>query len=312
LEDLFEIKPHGLYLTLGMRFDYNTSGPWEFSPRASLVWQLNAQHSFRMGYAHAFLKPLMLLVNLHVRAEDVAGLNLDEMAFSPADDLKNESIESLEAGYAGNFLGGRFHLRLDFAWLWIKNPIAAQVDYDQVRYIEFGPIRFPDPTGPGLIIANDDDQLWGHVVELHGVIKPLEGLRVFANVSFRQLFNQRNQFQSYEPLWLAGFGADLNTGGWLAAVQAFYTYKHKSRMVEPPSGFGAEKHVYWLNSIWLLNARIAREITIGTTRVQAGVEVFNLLDQRTREMAGLIMPNRSDWIAERLDRRIVVFLRGEI
>jgi hypothetical protein len=58
--------------------------------------------------------------------------------------------------------------------------------------------------------------------------------------------------------------------------------------------------------------RIAREITMGSVRMQAGVEVFNLLDQRFYEMKGLEMPNRSDWIAERLDRRIVFFLRGEI
>ena len=312
LEDLFEVKPHGLYLTLGLRFDENTSGPYELSPRASLVWQLNAQHSLRLGYAHAFLKPLMMLVDLHVRMEDVANMNLDEMNWNPADDLKNESIDSLEAGYSGNFLGGRFQLHLDFAYLWIKNPITPQIDYDLVDYIEFGPIRIPDPTGPGLMILNDEDELYGSVVEVQGVVKPVGGLRVFANVSLRQLFNQNKQFDKYEPLWLAGCGADLNTGGWLAAVQAFYTYKHKSRMVDPPGGFGAEKHVYWLNKTWLLNARLAREITMGTVRMQAGVEVFNLLDQRFREMAGLEMPNRADWIAERLDRRIVVFLRGEI
>jgi outer membrane receptor protein involved in Fe transport len=312
LEDLFEAKPHGLFLTLGMRFDDNTSGPHEFSPRASLVWQLNAQHSFRLGYAHAFLKPLMLLVKLHVRLEDVANMNLDEMNWNPADDLKNESIDSLEAGYAGNFLGGRLQLYLDYAQLWIKNPITPEIDYDLVDYIEFGPIRIPDPTGPGLMITNEDDQLHGHVVELQGVVKPVDGLRVFANVSFRQLFTQKNRFEKYEPLWLAGCGADLAAGGWLAAVQAFFTHKHTSRMVNPPGGFDAEKHVYWLNNAWLVNARLAREITMGTVRMQAGVEVFNLLDQRFYEMAGLEMPNRSDWIAERLDRRIVVFLRGEI
>jgi hypothetical protein len=265
-----------------------------------------------MGYAHAFLKPLMLLVNLHVRTEDVANMNMDEMILSPVDDLKNESIDSLEAGYAGNFLGGRLQLHLDFAYLWIKNPIVPKIDYDLVRYIEFGPIRIPDPTGPGLIVTNDDDQLHGHVVELQGAIKPVESLRVFANVSFRQLFDQGNHFEDYEPLWLMGCGADLAAGDWLAAVQAFYTHKRKSRMVDPPGGFGTEKHVHWLNSTWLLNARIAREITIGATRMQAGVEVFNLLDQRFYEMKGLEMPNRSDWIAERLDRRILVFLRGEI
>jgi iron complex outermembrane receptor protein len=312
LEDLIEVKPHGLFLTLGIRFDDNTSGPWEFSPRASLVWQLNAQHSFRFGYAHAFLKPLMLMVNLHVWSEDVAGMNLDEMNWTPADDLKNESIDSIEAGYAGNFLGGRFQLHLDYAYLWIKNPISPKIDYDLVRYIEFGPIRIPDPTGPGLLIANDDDELWGSVLELQGIIKPVEGLRVFANVSFRQLFNQRNQLEGYEPIWLAGCGADLASGGWLAAVQAFYTHKHTSRMVDPPGGFGADKHGYWLNSAWLVNTRLAREIAIGTVRMQAGIEVFNLLDQRFREMKGLEMPNRSDWISERLDRRIVFFLRGEI
>jgi hypothetical protein len=62
----------------------------------------------------------------------------------------------------------------------------------------------------------------------------------------------------------------------------------------------------------LLNARVAWKIPFEAAELSAGVEAFNLLDQRVRQFAGIEVPNHPDHSGERLDRRIVFFLQGEI
>jgi len=63
---------------------------------------------------------------------------------------------------------------------------------------------------------------------------------------------------------------------------------------------------------WLVKARAAYCLSLGWMNISAGVEGFNLLGNRFRELAGLNMPNGPDFGAERNDRRLVFFLHGEL
>jgi hypothetical protein len=47
-------------------------------------------------------------------------------------------------------------------------------------------------------------------------------------------------------------------------------------------------------------------------KLSAGVEAFNLLNYRYRELGGLPVPNQRDLSAERLGRKIVLFVQGQI
>ena len=60
------------------------------------------------------------------------------------------------------------------------------------------------------------------------------------------------------------------------------------------------------------NLRLAKRLVIGSTEVTAGLEVFNLAANRNRQYGGLNLPNRSDWVSERLDRRVMLFLQTQM
>jgi iron complex outermembrane receptor protein len=57
LKDLLEVDPLPLILTVGIRFDDSSLSKMELSPRAALIWKPFPNHSVRLGYAHAFMKP---------------------------------------------------------------------------------------------------------------------------------------------------------------------------------------------------------------------------------------------------------------
>ena len=63
---------------------------------------------------------------------------------------------------------------------------------------------------------------------------------------------------------------------------------------------------------WFLNARIAVQLAGDPYDLTAGVEAFNLLNMHFREHGGLVMPDGPDFGAERMGRRIILFIRGAI
>jgi outer membrane receptor protein involved in Fe transport len=67
-----------------------------------------------------------------------------------------------------------------------------------------------------------------------------------------------------------------------------------------------------LPAYWLLNARLAWKISEAPFEVTIGLEGFNLLDFRVREYAGTSPVGRPDYGGERIGRRVVLFLQGEM
>jgi hypothetical protein len=67
-----------------------------------------------------------------------------------------------------------------------------------------------------------------------------------------------------------------------------------------------------LPAAWFLCARLAWRHRFGRFDVSMGVEAFNLLGFRFREMGGVSFPNRPDLGGERLGRRVTVFMEARI
>jgi outer membrane receptor protein involved in Fe transport len=307
-----------LVLTAGLRFDANYIKDWgwtdwELSPRAALVWAPVRNHSFRVGYAHAFLKPKFFEARLDIRLEDVMNQGFDRFRMDNSD-LKNETIDSVEAGYAGSFFDGRLVFRLDFSYNWYRDGVIFYLREDEMDYRSIGSIRIPDiTTGKGIGTENAADGYDGHNLELHVSIRPSDYTRVLLTVDYRQLFE--SDFESIEkglPIWRLTSGLDLGKkDSWTASIRAYYTARLRSEVRETGNVFG-ERHRDWLPEKLLLNARFSWRLHGEPFGMSAGVEVFNMLGHRFRELQGLIFPNRPDYSSERLDRRIVLFLEGRM
>lgn len=312
LGELTEAEIPDLFLTAGLRFDYNSVTDWELSPRAAVVFTPDANNSFRFGYAHAFLKPTFLESSLDIRLLDVSGLGFDQLDLSNPD-LGNQTIDSLELGYAGSFLDGHLQVRLDLAYNWYRKLIRFHFDRDNMGYTEIGGVLIPDLSRLEMHFRNQEGGEQGHNVELLVAVKPSERSRLFVMTGYRQVYDTiGSPLSKSEPILRIATGADLRTAsGWLGSVQFFYTAKSRHGIDDPDSLLESSTELI-IPPTLLLNARIAKEISAGGLKLTAGLEGFNLLGKRYREYSGLAQPNDPDYGPERIDRRIILFLHGEI
>ncbi|MFC1655173.1 TonB-dependent receptor plug domain-containing protein, partial [Myxococcota bacterium] len=311
-DDLWDAEIPTLLLTAGVRYDYSNVTDWEISPRAALVFAPAEAHSFRLGYAHAFLKPSFLQTHTHVNVDSELGL--DELNVGQPD-LRNRKIDSLEFGYSASFLKNRLIVKLDLAYNWYRDSIYYETDPEKMNYTTIGSIRVPDITnpGPGFGFFNNPEGSDGHNVELQVIVRPSERSRVFCQAGYRQVMDNRsNSFVKAEPVWRFAAGADLKSlQGWMVSLRAFYTGEHQ-RIIFNPEGILEPDIPVQISGHLLVNARVAFDLASRPFKLSMGLEGFNLLGTRFTELGGMPRPNEPDYSAELLGRKIVLFLHGEI
>jgi len=309
LDDLAAAEISPLFLTAGLRVDINSAAKEELSPRAAIVWIPLEGHSMRLGNAHAFLKPTFFESSLDVQLNDVNNLGIDHMDLANPD-LKNETIDSLELGYDAGFLEGRLVFRLSLAYNWYRDTIGFLVEPNEMHYLPGG---IPDLNGPGFGYTNDPVGEDGYNVELEIIARPTERSRLFAQASYRDVFNaDTGDSDIFEPAWQMALGADLSgASGWTASLRAFFTDEYLCGF-RGPEGVLVDEVYVEVPAGWFLNARFAWTLVREPTLVKAGVEAFNLLNFRYRQYGGLDMVNRYDFWGETVGRRITFFVQGEI
>jgi iron complex outermembrane receptor protein len=299
-------------LTAGLRFDYNSVSDWELSPRASVVFAPSKNHSFRLGYAHAFLKPAFFQSSLYLPLLDINNLGFKHLGMAN-EELKNQTIDSLEFGYTARFLDEKLILRCDLAYNWYRNSIWWKYDPEEMTYKQVGGFRIPDINGPGFGFVNETEGEDGHNIDLQVIFRPTDRTRVFLQAGYRQVINNATgKYHWSEPALRLAAGGDLSTAlGLTLSVRAFYTSNH-DRVLTDPTSVLKPKMFLTVPAYWLLNARVAWRLPVKPFDLSVGLEGFNLLNFRSREHPGLADPNGPDYGGERLGRRIVVFLHGRI
>jgi outer membrane receptor protein involved in Fe transport len=300
-----------IMLTVGVRFDLNSITQWEFSPRASLVSTPIANHSFRVGYAHAFQKPTFFESSLDIHLDDINNFGFDRLDMES--DLENETIDSVEVGYHGSFLDDHLVLKVDLAYNWYRNSIIFDYTLKDMEYITIGGLQIPDLRSPGFKFYNEPHGVDGHNLEVQAIVRPTDRSRLFFQAGYRQLFHTAERtFRPSEPVWNLGAGADLSTkAGITLSLRAFYTAERQNSF-RGPGGALEPNLVVDLPAYWLLNARLAWQLSDKPFVLQAGVEGFNLLNILLSDFGGVILPNQPDFASERLSRRVIFFLRGDL
>ena len=96
-----------------------------------------------------------------------------------------------------------------------------------------------------------------------------------------------------------------------ASLRAFYVDPYSVKLNDPDSILEPNTQLR-LPARWFLNSRVGYRITRDPVNLTAGVEAFNLLNMRFREHGGMGRPNGPDFGTNRLGRRVILFLRGEI
>jgi outer membrane cobalamin receptor len=307
LKDLADVDPLPLFLTLGMRFDDSSFTKFEISPRATLVWKPADNHSVRFGFAHAFMKPTFFQSSLAVHLDSDYGFDVLDIGNR---DLENKTIDSLEVGYTGSFLKGRLQVRLDLAYNWYGNIMHFRFDPEEFRQV--GPLLIPNISGPGVGNFTGTRGYRGHNVEVHLIGRPAGWLRFYFFAGYRQVLYDDGGYKGSEPALRMSAGTDFKgPAESILSLRAFYVSGYEKGIYDPDGLL--EPRIYEFKpDTWFLNARFSVPLLKKPALVSAGVEVFNLLDTRFRESGGMQVANRVDFGAERLSRRIVLFVHGEI
>jgi outer membrane receptor protein involved in Fe transport len=277
-----------------------------------VVFAPSDNHSFRLGYAHAFLKPAFFQSSLRMPLIDVNSLGFEHLSLAN-EELKNQTIDSLEFGYTARLLEKKLIIRCDLAYNWYRNSIWWKYEPEEMEYKQVGGFRIPDINGPGFGFVNETQGENGHNLDLQVIFRPTDRTRFFVQAGYRQVIqNATGKYLWSEPALRLGAGGDLNTAqGLMLSLRAFYTGDHR-RVLTDPTSVLKPKMLLEVPAYWLLNARVAWSLPFSSFDLSMGLEGFNLLNFRSREHPGLTFPNGSDYGGERLGRRIVLFVHGQL
>ena len=121
-----------LELTAGVRLDLNNLTPLAISPRGAAIWRFAENQSLRIAVSRAFRKPSFLNTHFHptmfVPEPGFEGLRDWFRSQLGNEDLDNESITTLEAGFAARFLDGQIQVAADVFYNWYRDVVGFHSD----------------------------------------------------------------------------------------------------------------------------------------------------------------------------------------
>ena len=279
-----EFRPvEQLIVYLGARYDYNDTTEeqtifgskinGDLSPRVSIVYLYNPQHSFRASAGRAFRKPSFFESGLNLEAFQSLGI---EFIYSPW--VTNEHINSYEIAYHG-----QPHRRLE---------LSATAFFNQYR----DTLRFSDDVD--FLYHNLDNYAdsFGGEMQL-GVILPRH-VRGFANYAVLEVKENASAEGKEDPMFPTH---TVNVGvRWLPpkgptfSLLLHWMSKYQSLGINPEtSRFPIIENInLGLGNSLLIHGKASYRIL--NNQVEAGVKVFNLLNNRNRQYAGISYADSGD------------------
>lgn len=271
-----EFRPvEQLIVYLGARYDYNDTTEeqtifkseikGDLSPRISIVYLYSPQHSFRASAGRAFRKPSFFESGLNLEAFQSLGI---DFIYSPW--VTNEHINSYEVGYRG-----QPHRRLE---------LSATAFYNQYR----DTLRFSDDMD--FLYHNLDtyaDSLGGEI-HLSAILpRHVRGFANYAILEVKEKTSAKGKEDPMFPTHMANVGVRwLPPKGPALSFLLHWVSEYQSLGINPEtSRFPVIENITLkLGNSLLIHGKASYRIW--DNQVEAGVKVFNLLNNRDRQYAG--------------------------
>ncbi|HUU00926.1 MAG TPA: TonB-dependent receptor [Myxococcota bacterium] len=309
-----------LTVTAGSRLDYNTVTGVFVSPRLAAVFKPAEGHYLRLGAARSFRKPTFQEYGAHVAAEFPPSSPIqgaDQTSFQEFmsrvlgnNELGNENLTSVEAGYHGEILDGRLSLE-------------AEVYYNRhTNLIEFASHIIPTPQGlPDLnestfnfAHVGRDLDIWG--TELSVRYAPLKGLLLQASWSHHEVLHEDKN-----PKNLVGAGGRFKTAfGLLGSLYAFVRSEYWDRDVENPESILEPLGSRHMENSAVLLGRLGYRFTVGDfsdggAQMEAGFKLYLPVSLSAPYFSyyprgGGVTPDGDYYGGERMSRRLLAYLQG--
>jgi len=312
-----------LTLTAGVRFDYNSITPFTISPRVAAVWRFEKSQSARVAFGRAFRKPSFFNTSFHATiGEGTAAFpDLGEFLARSGgnDELENESVTTIEAGYRGGFLDGSLVVEADAFFNLYRDTIFFR---SEILYNTMG---LPDLARTKIFWDNggrEVDSIGGTVSLVYRIRK---SLRLNVNYTYRYSWyiseppggatageagKGERVFWEPEHLFNAGCTWVSDSGPRLGA--ALFGRSDVTHAFPNDGGLFSDVEMFTAPASLVLNAFAAWRFDFGAAWLEAGVRVYNILNAGYRDIGNVYRWDGFEMGGELSARRIFLFLRGSI
>jgi len=308
-----------LQLTGGFRLDINSETEPAFSPRIAAVYRPYANQAFRLGYGLAFRKPSFIESQMHMQVDiynPAFPEVVDKLKTSAGNEnLKNEQVHSIEAGWRGRFLDEKLTASADLFY----NFYLDTVFFDSEMGLN--PLRpdLPDIANSTFQFMNNPDRIDALGGEVELSIVAAQDLKLWGNLGLRRVAYSTGARLKSEPLLRANLGMSYNLGcGLVADISLHYVTSYTVNLMAVKDAFEKDAQIVQkLGNDFLLVGRLGYRLTWENDRtLEAGTTVRAPIGPPFREYAGLpiLDPDShsvsgSDWAGERLVRLVTLYLR---
>ncbi len=299
-----------LLLTVGARFDWNSTTDPAVSPRGALVYNPGGEHFLRLSGSTAFRKPTILETHGDFKVDENPVFPEIGTLFEDPDygignpDLANVIMTMIELGYRGSLLEKSLRLGADVYFGLNRNWIFffTNVQYDNFNRIDLKNSRI------GFDNLGRDFNIVGVELSIEG--NPLDELTLFFRGSFRHKYLvEDNSRDMGTPRFLATGGGTLRLPfGLTAHLACTFVDERYDEIRDPESILSASIPLEIPRRMYLLGA-LSRRIEIAKSKVDLGFSFFFPLGGRFREKAGVLTPDGSNYGGELIGRRVMLTAR---
>ena len=300
-----------LQLTGGLRLDLSTEIEPALSPRAVMVFRPLDNHSFRLGYGLAFRKPSLYESRVHVVTERFNPATPEIVDKLPEvlgnENLKNEKVHSIEAGWMAHFADGRLQLSVDLFFNIYHDTILFMVDIEErlgLPDIINSTIRYENMEGEIRALGGEAELAW----------RPDEKWRLWCNLGARRVTGEE---PASEPILRINLGGRYTPPTGLTVDLALHYVSAYDLLLTDPENILNERQPFTLGNNLLLVGRLGYRVQVHKDlHLESGLTIRTPIGQDFREYPGTRMPptpqagSMSAWGGDVLVRWVSFYLRG--
>ena len=304
-----------LQMTAGLRLDLNDFSEPALSPRAVAVLHPRPDHAFRLGYSQAFRKPSHYESRVHLDIQNYNPAMPEVVTMLAAqlgnEDLRNEEVHSVEAGWRGRFLDERLRVSVDLFYSMYRDTIFIVSDV---------PLRMgvPDLANSTLQYRNNPDGLDALGAEAEVTWRLGGPWSFWGSLGLRHVAEQGDSNRAEaEPVLRANLGGRfVPERGWLVDLAFHYVSAFTVRIVDPSSMMDPLRPFDLGNRVLLIGRLGYRARTRWGMTFEAGLKLRTPLGAPFREYAGIPRPlgmpsdAESDYGGEIFVRVVSFYLEG--
>ncbi|MBW1809268.1 MAG: TonB-dependent receptor [Deltaproteobacteria bacterium] len=312
-----------LFLSGAVRIDYNSLTPYTISPRLAVVWRFSPSQLVRLAAGRAFRKPSGMNSWIHFDGVEGTGAFPELGDFFRENignsEVGNESVTTIEAGYRNRFFDGDLTTEINTFFSMYRDTISFYID------IQTNALGAPDLSKSRLLFSNGGREVDSMGGSISMVYRVRQSLRLSFNYTYRYSWYIADPIGeisadeggagsriNWEPAHLANFGCHYFFDNGLRLGAAAFLRSAYQQGVQKNGNLFEGTILFNIPLLVNIGAFAAWRLDFGQSWIEAGLRVFNILNQGFRDTVSVTRANGTEVGGELVSNRFFFFVRGGI